>query len=62
MAATRLIAMHHLKGKNMKQCLKDRIEYSLNSMKTENGEYVSFYECTPEAVVEEFALSKIVFL
>ena len=58
MAATRLIAMHHLKGKNMKQCLKDRIEYSLNSMKTENGEYVSFYECTPEAVVEEFALSK----
>lgn len=27
-------------------------------MKTENGEYVSFYECTPEAVVEEFALLK----
>lgn len=58
MAATRLIAMHHLKGKNMKQCLKDRIEYSLNPMKTENGEYVSFYEYTPEAVVEEFELSK----
>ena len=51
MAATRLIAMHHLKGKTIKQCLKDRIEYSLNSVKTENGEYVSFYECTPEAVV-----------
>ena len=58
MAATRLIAMHHLKGKTIKQCLKDRIEYSLNPVKTENGEYVSFYECTPEAVVEEFALSK----
>ena len=58
MAATRLIAMHHLKGKSIKQCLKDRIEYSLNPVKTENGEYVSFYECTPEAVVEEFALSK----
>ena len=58
MAATRLIAMHHLKGKSIKQCLKDRIEYSLNPVKTENGEYVNFYECTPEAVVEEFALSK----
>ena len=58
MAATRLIAMHHLKGKTIKQCLKDRIEYSLNPVKTENGEFVSFYECTPEAVVEEFALSK----
>ena len=58
MAATRLIAMHHLKGKTIKQCLKDRIEYSLNPVKTENGEYVSFYECTPEAVIEEFALSK----
>ena len=58
MAATRLIAMHHLKGKTIKQCLKDRIEYSLNPVKTENGEYVSFYECTPESVIEEFALSK----
>lgn len=58
MAATRLIAMHHLKGKTIKQCLKDRIEYSLNPVKTENGEFVSFYECTPESVIEEFALSK----
>ena len=40
MAATRLIAMHHLKGKTIKQCLKDRIEYSLNSVKTENGEVI----------------------
>ena len=58
MAATKLIAMHHLKGKTIKQCLKDRIEYSLNPVKTENGEYTSYYECTPEAVVEEFALAK----
>lgn len=58
MAAIKLIAMHHLKGKTIKQCLKDRIEYSLNPVKTENGEYTSYYECTPEAVVEEFALAK----
>lgn len=58
MAATRLMALHHLKGKTMMQCLKERIEYSLNPLKTEQGEYTSYYECTPEAVVEEFALSK----
>ena len=58
MAATKLIALHHLNGKSIKQCLKDRIEYSLNPVKTEGGEYTSFYECTSEAVVEEFALSK----
>ena len=58
MAATRLLAIHHLKGKTVMQCLKDRIEYSINPMKTEQGKYTSFYECTPEAVVEEFALAK----
>lgn len=42
----------------MMQCLKERIEYSLNPVKTECGKYTSFYECTPEAVVEEFALAK----
>lgn len=58
MAATRLIAIHHIKGKSMMQCLKERIEYSLNPAKTKKGKYTSFYQCTPEAVVEEFALSK----
>lgn len=42
----------------MMQCLKERIEYSLNPAKTEHGKYTCFYECTPEAVVEEFALAK----
>lgn len=58
MAATRLIAIHHVKGKSMLQCLKERIEYSMNPEKTEKGEYVRCYECTQEAAVEEFALSK----
>lgn len=58
MAATRLTAIHHLKGRSMVSCLKVRIDYYLNPDKTENGVYTSFYECTPNAVVEEFALSK----
>lgn len=58
MAATRLIAIHHLKGKSILQCLRDRINYSQNPEKTKQGETVSYYQCTKEAAAEEFALSK----
>lgn len=58
MAATRLIAMHVQKNRSVQQCLKDRTDYAENGEKTENGEYISFYECDPETVDEEFAFSK----
>lgn len=53
MAATRLIAIHHLKGKTILQCLRDRINYSQNPEKTKQGETVSYYQCTKEAAAEE---------
>ena len=46
-----MIVMLHLEGKSIKKCLKDRIVFSLNPARTE---YVSFYACILEAVVEEF--------
>ena len=58
MAATRLIAMHVQKNRSVQQCLKDRTDYAENGEKTENGEYISSYECDPETVDEEFAFSK----
>ena len=58
MAATRLLAIHHLPNRTMKQCLKERIDYSLNPVKTQDGKYTSFYECNQETVVEEFMLSE----
>ena len=58
MAATRLIAMHQNKGKSILQCLKDRTDYAKNEEKTNGGELVSSYECDPEKVEEDFALSK----
>lgn len=58
MAATRLIAMHVQKNRSIQQCLKDRTDYAENGEKTENGEYISSYECDPETVDEEFAFSK----
>ena len=45
MAATRLIALHVNKGKTVAQCLADRTDYSQNAEKTNDGEFISSYEC-----------------
>ena len=58
MAATRLIALHVNKGKSVAQCLADRTDYSQNAEKTNNGEFISSYECDPKTADEEFLLSK----
>lgn len=58
MAATRLIPMHMQKGKSVRQCLMERTDYAKNPAKTEDGEYVSSYECTPETVDLDFAFTK----
>lgn len=58
MAATRVITMHINKGKTVAQCLADRTDYALNPDKTDNGQLVSCYECNPDTVDAEFALSK----
>ena len=58
MAATRLITMHINKGKTIAQSLGDRTDYAINPDKTQDGEYVSSYECSPETVDTEFLLSK----
>ena len=58
MAATRLIALHKNKGKSVAACLKSRTDYAKNPDKTNKGELVSSYECSPLTVDEEFMLSK----
>lgn len=58
MATTRLISMHQNKGKSIANCLADRIDYALNPDKTNDGEYVSSYECDPKIVLGEFLLYK----
>lgn len=62
MAATRLIPLHVNKGKTVARCLADRVDYSQNPEKTEDGKYVSSYGCNPETVDEEFLLSKRQYL
>lgn len=58
MAVTRQIAMHINKGKTAAQCLRERIGYCLNPLKTGNGKWVSSYRCEPQSADLEFALSK----
>ena len=58
MAATRLIPMHTQKHCSIRKCLKDRTDYAKNDEKTNQGEFVSSYECDPKTVDKEFELSK----
>ncbi len=58
MAATRLIPLHVNKGKTVAKCLADRTDYSENEKKTDNGKYISSYECDPKSCDQEFLLSK----
>lgn len=62
MAATRLIALHINKGKTLAQCLKERTDYSENAEKTNDGQYISTYECDAKTADEEFLLSKRQYL
>lgn len=62
MAATKLIAMHQNKGKSVMQCLKARTDYAMNGEKTEDGKFISSYECSPEMVDLEFAQAKKEYL
>lgn len=50
--------MHINKGKTIAQCIHARTAYAMNPDKTENGELISSYECTPQTVESEFLLSK----
>lgn len=58
MAVTRIIPMHMNKGKTIKQCLSDRLDYGMNPDKTDSGKLIRCYGCDPDTVDAEFALSK----
>lgn len=54
--------MHINKGKTLAQCIKARTDYSMNPDKTDDGNYISSYECDPVTVDEEFLLTKREYL
>ena len=58
LAATRLIPMRKNKGKSIGVCLHNHTSYVQNPDKTEQGELVSSYQCSPLTIDEEFLLTK----
>ncbi len=58
MATTRLIPMHIGKGKTISASISDRTDYAINPNKTNDGEFISSYECNPRTVDAEFLLAK----
>ena len=58
MATTRLITHHISKGKTISQSLSDRFDYGQNPEKTQQGEWISAYQCDPKTADAEFLLAK----
>lgn len=61
MATTRIITMHVNKGKTLAQCLTDRTDYVKNPDKTDEGQYVSSFQCDAEMIDSQFLLSKKIY-
>jgi hypothetical protein len=58
MATTRITPLHTGKGRSVAKALKDSIDYMENPLKTDNGEWISSYECDARTADSEFLLSK----
>ncbi len=56
MATTRIISMHARNNESIATSLGLRTDYVKNPEKTEQGHYISSYECDPKTVNEEFML------
>jgi hypothetical protein len=57
MATTRLIPIH-LSGRTLGKALAKSLNYAMNGAKTNNGEWVTAYECDPLTAAREFQFSK----
>ena len=58
MATIRIIPMHVHSGHTIAQSLNLRTNYAINPEKTNDGEYVSAYECNPSIADKEFLYNR----
>ena len=61
MAISNLLPRKTIKSKSRRQTLRDRLDYDQKEEKTENGDLVSSYMCSPETAAEEFEISKLLY-
>ena len=58
MATTTLLQRHANEGESIAEAIRDCLDYGKNPEKTEDGKYISSYECDPATVAAEFLLAK----
>jgi hypothetical protein len=58
LATTTLLKRHANEGETIAEAIRDCVDYGKNPEKTENGKYISAYECDPATVAAEFLLAK----
>lgn len=54
-------SMHKNRGRSAADCISERIDYALSPDRTNDGKYVSSYECDLKTVKGEFILSKKIY-
>ena len=58
LATTTLLQRHANEGESIAEAIRDCLDYGKNPEKTEDGKYISSYECDPATVAAEFLLAK----
>ena len=58
MATTRIMPLHIGKGRDFSTAISDIIDYVENPQKTDNGRFISGYECDTRTADNEFLLAK----
>lgn len=56
MAATRIMSIHIGKNKTARQCITERLDYIMNPEKTNGGNLISSFACSPETAADDFLL------
>ena len=53
-----MLQRHASEGESIAEAIRDCLDYGKNPEKTEDGKYISSYECDPATVATEFLLAK----
>ena len=53
-----MLQRHANEGESIAEAIRDCLDYGKNPEKTEDGKYISSYECDPDTVAAEFLLAK----
>ena len=62
MATTRLMPLHTGKGRSVGTAISDIIDYVENPNKTDKGQLITSYQCSPRIADREFLFAKQLYI